>query len=68
MPTILTPENPLGSAPVDAFGVDGAFGFYRGVWAHVLRSTPQATITLLFYEYGQRILAWGGRYRTGILD
>lgn len=45
--------------------VDGAFGFYRGVWAHVLRSTPQATITLLFYEYGQRLLAWGGRNRVG---
>jgi solute carrier family 25 folate transporter 32 len=44
--------------------VDGAFGFYRGVWAHVLRSTPQATMTLLFYEYGQRLLAWGGRYRV----
>lgn len=29
-------------------------GFYRGILPHILRSTPQATITLLVYEYCQR--------------
>jgi len=33
---------------------DGLAGFYRGIWPHILRSTPQATITLLVYEYLQR--------------
>ena len=32
--------------------VDGARGFYRGIAAHILRSTPQATLTLTLYEYG----------------
>jgi len=27
--------------------LEGAGGFYRGIWAHMLRSTPQATITLM---------------------
>ena len=31
-------------------------GFYRGILAHVLRSTPQASITLLVYERVQRLL------------
>ena len=31
-------------------------GFYRGIFAHVLRSTPQASITLLVYERVQRAL------------
>ena len=58
-------EQTMGGTIRHVWKVDGAFGFYRGVWAHVLRSTPQATITLLFYEYGQRLLAWGGRNRVG---
>ena len=29
-------------------------GFYRGIFPHILRSTPQATITLLVYEYCHR--------------
>ena len=32
--------------------VDGPRGFYRGILAHMLRSTPQATLTLTLYEYG----------------
>ena len=35
---------------------DGAFGFYRGIFAHMLRSTPQATVTLMLYEYLNRVL------------
>lgn len=31
-------------------------GFYRGILPHILRSTPQATLTLLVYEYMQRSL------------
>ena len=34
--------------------MDRLAGFYRGLWTHMLRSTPQATITLLVYEYCQR--------------
>ena len=37
--------------------MDGLAGFYRGIWPHILRSTPQATITLMVYEYCQRSLA-----------
>jgi solute carrier family 25 folate transporter 32 len=37
--------------------LEGAGGFYRGIWAHMLRSTPQATITLMLYEYFNRALA-----------
>ena len=37
--------------------LEGAPGFYRGIWAHMLRSTPQATITLMLYEYSMRALA-----------
>ena len=37
--------------------LEGAAGFYRGIWAHMLRSTPQATITLMLYEYSMRALA-----------
>ena len=29
-------------------------GFYRGLVPHILRSTPQATLTLMAYEYFQR--------------
>ena len=36
--------------------VDGFRGFYRGILPHILRSTPQATITLMLYEYAQRTL------------
>ena len=36
---------------------EGVGGFYRGIWAHMLRSTPQATITLMLYEYSMRGLA-----------
>ena len=36
--------------------LEGAFGFYRGIVAHILRSTPQATLTLMLYEYGNRLL------------
>ena len=36
---------------------DGLAGFYRGIWPHILRSTPQATITLMVYEYVQRALS-----------
>ena len=35
---------------------EGPAGFYRGIWAHMLRSTPQATITLMLYEYAMRAL------------
>ena len=35
---------------------EGLRGFYRGIWPHILRSTPQATLTLLLYEYAQRFL------------
>jgi solute carrier family 25 folate transporter 32 len=34
--------------------VDGFYGFYRGLFAHILRSTPQASVTLLAYEYIHR--------------
>ena len=30
------------------------WGFYRGLVPHILRSTPQATLTLMAYEYFQR--------------
>jgi hypothetical protein len=40
------------------------FGFYRGVWAHMLRSTPQATITLVLYEYCNRVLTLLNATRT----
>ncbi len=36
------------------WAVDGLAGFYRGLLAHILRSTPQATLTLLIYEHAQR--------------
>ena len=36
--------------------IDGLPGFYRGILAHILRSTPQATITLMCYEYTMRAL------------
>jgi solute carrier family 25 folate transporter 32 len=36
---------------------DGLAGFYRGIWPHMLRSTPQATITLMVYEYAARALS-----------
>ena len=42
----------------DIWRADGAAGFYRGIWPHILRSTPQATITLIIYEYCQRALTW----------
>lgn len=46
--------------------LEGAPGFYRGIWAHMLRSTPQATITLMIYEYAMRLIAVvrpsGGEY------
>jgi hypothetical protein len=46
--------------------LEGAAGFYRGIWAHMLRSTPQATITLMLYEYaikGLRLIRpSGGEY------
>ena len=45
---------------------EGGRGFYRGIWAHMLRSTPQATITLMLYEYAMRALTLvrpsGGEY------
>ena len=37
--------------------LEGPAGFYRGIWAHMLRSTPQATITLMLYEYCIRLIA-----------
>ena len=45
---------------------DGFAGFYRGIWPHVLRSTPQATITLMVYEYVARALSAtiGGGFRS----
>ena len=46
--------------------LEGAAGFYRGIWAHMLRSTPQATITLMIYEYALRVISVvrpsGGEY------
>jgi len=36
-------------------------GFYRGILPHLLRSTPQASITLLVYEHTQKLL-----FLTGI--
>ena len=36
--------------------LEGPAGFYRGIWPHMLRSTPQATITLMLYEYAMRAL------------
>lgn len=35
---------------------DGGRGYYRGILPHILRSTPQATLTLMIYEYAQRAL------------
>jgi solute carrier family 25 folate transporter 32 len=37
--------------------LEGPLGFYRGIFAHMLRSTPQATLTLMLYEYGNRLLS-----------
>ena len=34
---------------------EGARGFYRGILPHILRSTPQSSITLLAYEYIMRL-------------
>ena len=34
---------------------EGARGFYRGILPHILRSTPQSSITLLAYEYILRL-------------
>jgi solute carrier family 25 folate transporter 32 len=31
-------------------------GFYRGIVPHILRSTPQASITLVAYEYIHRVI------------
>jgi len=46
---------------------DGGGGFYRGILPHILRSTPQATLTLMIYEYAQRALdaEGGGAPRRG---
>ena len=44
------------------WAVDGLYGFYRGIAAHIVRSTPAASITLLAYEYvhgGLRFLRRG---------
>ena len=34
---------------------EGARGFYRGLLPHMLRSTPQSTVTLMAYEYILRL-------------
>ena len=36
---------------------EGGRGFYRGIWAHMVRSTPQASVTLLAYENILRLLS-----------
>ena len=43
-----------GEAARHIWRLEGAAGFYRGIFAHMLRSTPQATITLMLYEYCMR--------------
>jgi len=35
---------------------DGFYGFYRGVIAHAIRVTPQASVTLIAYEYIHRTM------------
>ena len=44
----------FGETVVHLWRVDGFYGFYRGLVAHILRSTPQASVTLLAYEYIHR--------------
>ena len=39
---------------------DRLAGFYRGIVPYVIRSTPQASITLLVYERVQRALIASG--------
>lgn len=46
----------LGETVMHLWRVDGFYGFYRGVIAHAIRVTPQASVTLIAYEYIHRTI------------
>ena len=54
-----------GGAAQHIWRIEGIRGFYRGIWAHMLRSTPQATVTLMIYEHTIRALQLVGSERLG---
>ena len=53
----------FGETLMHLWRVDGFYGFYRGLFAHILRSTPQASVTLLAYEYIHRAVLSVSRRR-----